>query len=138
MIFQDAIPHLKTFLKPAALRRRAQALVIRCIVAFLIYRGTMSASRPPARSAPRPAIVPRSVGSSAAAIGSGPICWALAALIDLEAQRDGLFILDMEPDLLHPAGPARREHLQCNTKTTPEEQPQAEEIGAAAGRATAS
>ena len=45
MIFQDAIPHLKTFLKPAALRRRAQALVIRCIVAFLMHRGTMSASQ---------------------------------------------------------------------------------------------
>ena len=41
--------------------------------------------------------MPRSVGSSAAAIGSGPICWGpCAALIDLEAQRDGLFIFDVD------------------------------------------
>jgi hypothetical protein len=45
MIFQDALPDLKTFLKPAALRRGAQALVIRCMTAFLFHLGEMSASQ---------------------------------------------------------------------------------------------
>ena len=45
MIFQDAVPHLKSFLKPVALGRRAQALVIRCMLAFLMHLGKMSASQ---------------------------------------------------------------------------------------------
>ena len=45
MIFQDAVPHLKSFLKPVALGRRAQALLIRCMLAFLMHLGKMSASQ---------------------------------------------------------------------------------------------
>jgi hypothetical protein len=45
MIFQDALPHLKTFLKPVPLGQRAHALLVRCLVAFLIHLGKMSASQ---------------------------------------------------------------------------------------------
>ena len=45
MIFQDALPHIKTFLKPLALGKATQALVIRCVVAFLMHLGKMSASQ---------------------------------------------------------------------------------------------
>jgi hypothetical protein len=44
LIMQDALPHSKTFLKPTCLSKRAQGLVIRCIVAFLMHLGKMSAS----------------------------------------------------------------------------------------------
>ena len=98
MIFQDAIPHLKTFLKPAALRRRAQALVIRCIVAFLMHRGTMSASQAAGSirtEARHRAQISRFFGRGYWKRTDllGPLC---AALIDLEAQRDGLFIFDVD------------------------------------------
>ena len=98
MIFQDAIPHLKTFLKPAALRRRAQALVIRCIVAFLMHRGTMSASQAAGSirtEARHRAQISRFFGRGYWKRTDllGPL---RAALIDLEAQRDGLFIFDVD------------------------------------------
>jgi hypothetical protein len=98
MIFQDALPHLKTFLKPVALRRRAQALLIRCIVAFLMHRGKMSASQ--AAGSIRTQARHRAQISRFLARGYwkrtdllGPL---RAALIDLEAQRDGLFIFDID------------------------------------------
>jgi hypothetical protein len=45
MIFREALPHIRTFLKPVTLGRRAQGLLIRCMVAFLIHLGKMSASQ---------------------------------------------------------------------------------------------
>jgi hypothetical protein len=98
MIFQDALPHLKSFLKPAALRRRALSLVIRCIVAFLMHRGRMSASQ--AAGSVRTEARHRAQISRFFGRGYwkrtdllGPL---RATLLELEAQRGGTFIFDID------------------------------------------
>ena len=45
VIMQDALPGLKRFLKPVGLKERMLALVIRCIVAFVMHLGRMAAAR---------------------------------------------------------------------------------------------
>ena len=45
LIMQDALPLFKSFLKPVSLNQRAQQLVLRCVIAFLMHLGKMSASR---------------------------------------------------------------------------------------------
>jgi Transposase DDE domain len=45
LIMQDALPLFKSFLKPVSLRQRARQLVVRCVIAFLMHLGKMSASR---------------------------------------------------------------------------------------------
>jgi hypothetical protein len=45
LIMQDALPLINTFLKPLGLNRRVRALTIRCVIAFLMHLGKMSASR---------------------------------------------------------------------------------------------
>ena len=45
LIMQDALPLFKSFLKPATLKQRGRELVLRCVIAFLMHRGKMSASR---------------------------------------------------------------------------------------------
>jgi Transposase DDE domain len=45
VIMQDALPGLKRFLKPAGLNERMLAMVIRCIVAFVMHLGRMAAAR---------------------------------------------------------------------------------------------
>ena len=45
LIFQDALPCIKTFLKPVPLSRRARGLLVRCLVAFLMHLGKMSAAQ---------------------------------------------------------------------------------------------
>jgi hypothetical protein len=45
VIMQDALPGLKSFLKPVGLKKRMMALVIRCVVAFVMHYGRMAASR---------------------------------------------------------------------------------------------
>jgi hypothetical protein len=45
LIMQDAVPLIKTFLKPVGLSGPAHALLIRCLVAFLMHLGKMSASQ---------------------------------------------------------------------------------------------
>ena len=42
---QDALPGLKRFLKPVGLNERMAALVIRCVVAFVMHLGRMAAAR---------------------------------------------------------------------------------------------
>jgi Transposase DDE domain len=115
MIFQDALPHLKTFLKPVALRRRAQALVIRCILAFLMHRGKMSASQ--AAGSIRTEARHRAQISRFFARGYwkrtdllGPL---RAALIDLEAQRDGLFIFDVDQTFCTQQGQRGENTFSC-------------------------
>ena len=45
LIFQDALPCIKTFLKPVPLKCRARGLLIRCLIAFLMHLGKMSAAQ---------------------------------------------------------------------------------------------
>jgi hypothetical protein len=45
VIMQNALPGLKRFLKPVGLNERMQALVIRCVVAFVMHFGRMAAAR---------------------------------------------------------------------------------------------
>src|SRR5271157_5492070 len=45
LIMQDALPLFKSFLKPVSLKQRARQLVLRCVIAFLMHLGKMSASR---------------------------------------------------------------------------------------------
>jgi Transposase DDE domain len=45
VIMQDALPGLKRFLKPVGLNERMLALVIRCVVAFVMHLGRMAAAR---------------------------------------------------------------------------------------------
>jgi hypothetical protein len=45
VIMQDALPGLKRFLKPLGLNERLLALVIRCMVAFVMHLGRMAAAR---------------------------------------------------------------------------------------------
>ena len=45
VIMPDALPGLKRFLQPAGLHERMVALVIRCIVAFVMHLGRMAAAR---------------------------------------------------------------------------------------------
>jgi hypothetical protein len=45
LIMPDALPHIKSFLKPVPLRQHARGLLIRCLVAFLMHLGKMSASQ---------------------------------------------------------------------------------------------
>jgi hypothetical protein len=55
VIMQDALPGLKRFLKCVALKERMLALIMRCVVAFILHAGRMSAARAAGaiRSAPR-------------------------------------------------------------------------------------
>lgn len=45
LIFQDALPRIKTFLKHVPLKHRARGLLIRCLIAFLMHLGKMSAAQ---------------------------------------------------------------------------------------------
>ena len=45
VIMQEAVPGLKRFLKPVGLKERMLALVIRCVIAFVMHLGRMGAAR---------------------------------------------------------------------------------------------
>jgi hypothetical protein len=101
MIFQEALPHIKTFLKPVALGRCAQALVIRCMIAFLMHLGKMSASQAAGAvrtDARHRAQISRFLGRASWKRTDllGPL---RAALLELEAQKDGLFLFDVDQTL---------------------------------------
>ena len=76
LIMQDALPLFKSFLKPVSLKPRARQLVLRCVIAFLMHLGKMSASRVAARFEPTRGIALKSVDSWDAAIGGDAICSA--------------------------------------------------------------
>ena len=77
LIMQDALPLFKSFLKPVSLKQHARQLVLRCVIAFLMHLGKMSASRV-AGAYPEPmrGIALKSVDSWDAAIGGDAICSA--------------------------------------------------------------
>ena len=43
MIMQEALPGIKRFLKPVCLKKRVLGLTIRCVAAFCLHWGRMSA-----------------------------------------------------------------------------------------------
>ena len=45
MIFADALPRIKTFLRPTHLAAATTALLVRLVAAFLCHRGRLSASQ---------------------------------------------------------------------------------------------
>jgi hypothetical protein len=115
MIFQEALPHIKTFLKPVALGRRAQALVIRCLIAFLMHLGKMSASQAAGAvrtDARHRAQISRFLGRAYWKRTDllGPL---RAALLALEAQPDGLFIFDIDQTFCGSQGRCRENTFSC-------------------------
>ena len=76
LIMQDALPLFKSFLKPVSLKQHARQLVLRCVIAFLMHLGKMSASRVAGdiRTDARHRL--KSVDSWDAAIGGDAICSA--------------------------------------------------------------
>jgi len=97
LIMQDALPLFKSFLKPLFLKQRARNLVQRCVIAFLLHTGKMSASRVAGAvriDARHRAQVSRFLGRR-----YWRRCDVLgrlrAHLIELEARR-GLFVFDID------------------------------------------
>src|SRR5262245_3926943 len=101
MIFPEALPLIKTFLKPVTLGRRAQALLIRCLVAFLMHLGKMSASQAAGAirtDARHRAQISRFLGRAYWKRTDllGPL---RAALLEREAQQDGTFLFTVDQTL---------------------------------------
>jgi hypothetical protein len=115
MIFQEALPQIQTFLTPVALGRQARALVIRCMIAFLIHLGKMSAAQA--------AGAVRSDARHRAQIGRflGRAYWKRtdllgplrAALLELEAQKDGLFIFAVDQTFCGSQSQSRENTFSC-------------------------
>ncbi|MGA2700792.1 MAG: hypothetical protein ABSH35_06810, partial [Isosphaeraceae bacterium] len=97
LIMQDALPLFKSFLKPVSLKQRARQLVVRCVIAFLMHLGKMSASR--AAGAVRTDARHRAQVSRFMARGYWRRCDLLgqlrAQLLEMEA-RQGTFIFDID------------------------------------------
>ncbi len=140
MIFQDALPHLKTFLKPAALRRRVLPLVIRCMVAFLTHRGKMSASQAAGSirtEARHRAQISRFFGRGYWKRTDllGPL---RAALLELEAQQGGTFIFDIDQTFCTQQGQRARTPFAAATIASGPARATASKRRRRDGRATAS
>jgi Transposase DDE domain len=115
MIFPEALPQIKIFLKPVSLGRGAQALLIRCLVAFLMHFGRMSASQAAGAvrtQARHRAQISRFLGRSYWKRTDllGPL---RAALLELEAQQDGLFIFDVDQTFCGSQGRCRENTFRC-------------------------
>jgi hypothetical protein len=115
MIFQEALPHIKTFLKPVALGHRAQALVIRCLIAFLMHLGKMSASQAAGAvrtDARHRAQISRFLGRAYWKRTDllGPL---RAALLEFEAQKDGVFLFDVDQTFCGSQSPSRENTFRC-------------------------
>jgi hypothetical protein len=97
LILQDALPQIKRFFKPVPISQRACGLAIRCVVAFLMHLGKMSAST--AASSVRTQARHRAQLCRFMGRGFwrrldllGPL---RAALLELES-RHGMFIFDLD------------------------------------------
>ena len=87
LIMQDALPLFKSFLKPVSLKQRARQLVLRCVIAFLMHLGKMSASRVAGAVQTDARHRVRSVDSWDAAIGGDAISSANCVLNCLKWKR---------------------------------------------------
>jgi hypothetical protein len=115
MIFPDVLPHIQTFLKPVSLGRRAQALLIRCLLAFLMHLGKMSASQ--AAAAVRTDARHRAQISRFLARGYWKRIDLLTplrdALLALETQNHGLFVFDVDQTFCGSQGRCRENTFRC-------------------------
>jgi Transposase DDE domain len=97
LIIQDALPLFKSFLEPVSLNQRARQLLRRCVIAFLMHLGKMSASR--AAGAVRTEARHRAQISRFLGRGSWRRCDPLgplrAQLLELEV-RQGIFVFDID------------------------------------------
>jgi hypothetical protein len=118
MIFPNALPLIKTFPKPLPLRKTTQVLFIRCLIAFLMHLGKMSASQAAGSirtDARHRAQISRFLGRS---------YWKQtdllgrirAALLALEAKKDGLFIFDIDQTYCSSQSGSRQNSFRCGTK----------------------
>jgi len=106
VIMQDAPPKLKRFLKPLGLKATVRALLIRCIVAFLLHRGRMGAARAAGaiRSEPRHrAQIARFLGRKMLRRLS-PASVLRGQVLALESQKSGTFLLVVDQTLTSQQG----------------------------------
>jgi Transposase DDE domain len=97
LIMQDALPLFKSFLKPVSLKQGARQLVLRCVIAFLMHLGKMSASRVAGAvrtDARHRAQVSRFMGRRYWR-RCDPLNQLRAQLLEMEA-RQGTFVLDLD------------------------------------------
>jgi hypothetical protein len=119
MIFPNALPHIKSFLKPLPLRKTAQVLFVRCLIAFLMHLGKMSASQAAGSirtDARHRAQISRFLGRSYWKQTDllGPI---RAALLEFEAHKDGLFTFDIDQTYCSSQSGSRQNSFHCGTKS---------------------
>ena len=106
VIMPNALPGLKRFLKPVGLPGRMQALVIRCVVAFVMHLGRMAAARAASavRSEPRHrAQLCRFLGRKLLRRLS-PAAVLRAQLLLLESKRSGVFVFIVDQTLVSQQG----------------------------------
>jgi hypothetical protein len=122
MIFPNTLPHIQRFLKPLALAKTTQTLLIRCLVAFLMHLGKMSAAQAAGSirtQACHRAQISRFLGRSYWTTTDllGPL---RAALLELEAQKQGLFIFDLDQTLCGSQSQGRENTYSCgNSRKRP-------------------
>ena len=114
MIMQDALPGIKRFLKPLALKERVLGLTIRCVAAFCLHWGKMSACQAAGavRSDPRHrAQIGRFLGRKTLRQGK-PLSALQAQLLSRESQK-GRFVYVTDQTLCSQQG-----HTTENTYRT--------------------
>ena len=133
LIMQDALPLFKSFLKPVSLKQQARQLVLRCVIAFLMHLGKMSASR--VAGAVRTDARHRAQVSRFLGRRYWRRCDLLgqlrAQLLEMEA-RQGTFVFDIDQTYCSQQGKLTENTIIRGEKTKrPREQEQAEEVRAA-------
>lgn len=106
VIMQEALPGLKRFLQPVGLNERMSALVIRCVVAFVMHLGRMAAARAATavRSEPRHrAQVCRFLGRKLLRRLS-PAAVLRGQLLQMESRRAGTFFFLVDQTLCSQQG----------------------------------
>src|SRR5438034_83823 len=118
VIMQDAPPKLKRFLKPLGRKATVRALLIRCIVAFLLHRGRMGAAGA-VRSEPRHrAQIARFLGRKMLRRLS-PASVLRSQVLALESQKSGTLLVCGRSDADQPAGTEDREYVQQRQPPAP-------------------
>ena len=134
LIMQDALPLFKSFLKPVSLKQQARQLVLRCVIAFLMHLGKMSASRV-ASSVSNDARHRefKSVDSWDAAIGGDAISSANCVLNCLKWKhgKGRSSSTSIKPTVASKVSSPKTRSSAAKKQSTQEEQEEAEEVRAA-------